>query len=262
MYRQIKFFWMVMRFEARRFRQYPTEMVGAIASHLIDDGLFVLFWYVVSRYGVNQSISTRDVVSYYLITSGLIPFFYVGLGVGSTLLDFIKSGQLSTMLLRPMAPWLYAWAIRTGRNSINLVVGFVMVLAGIYIGLPSYDVNFWALLPMIILNMCCINMAFNIIIGTLGFYSPEAKNIRNAIGHVLRLLQGGLIALYYLPEGVFKVLSLTPFPASSYHLTATLQGRSIEPMSVVIGCIWGIVLLLITTWWLRFSLRRYEAVGL
>ncbi len=110
--------------------------------------------------------------------------------------------------------------------------------------------------------MFCINMAFNIFVGNVGFYSPEAKGIKNCIQHVLRLLQGGLIALHYLPIGMVTVLNLTPFPASAYHLAATLQGRVVQPLSVLIGLFWSILLILLTTKLMRYSLKKYEAVGI
>src|SRR5687768_6957952 len=115
-------------FEAQRFRAFPLELFASLSARLIEATLYITFWLLVGTLSSNQNIDPVDVISYYLIISGLTPFFYSGFGIGSQTIKLIKSGELNQTLIRPVNPIFFPWALRTGRNLVNLIFGLVQVI--------------------------------------------------------------------------------------------------------------------------------------
>lgn len=249
-------------FEALRFRAYPLELVASLFSRLAEVTLYITFWLIVSALSQKGDIHPQDIVGYYLIITGLTPFFFAGFGVGSMAIDQIKNGQLSQVLVRPINPIWYPWANRVGRNSINLLFGLAEIAAGMIIsgGLKPEALPF--LLP-VLFNTFMINAAFNIMIGSCAFYFTEGRGIKNAALHVASFARGEKMPIHLMPPGLASFLLLTPFPASQYHLAIVLQGNRLPAWGdVLIGFMWSIALLITAVWLWQRGLRRYEAVGL
>jgi len=260
--KRLKLLWFMSLFEAQRFRAFPFEVVASVFSRILESALFITFWLLVGTFSTSADIVPSDVIGYYMIISGLVPFFFSGFGIGSETIKLIKGGELNQILIRPINPILYPWAMRTGKNSINLIFGLLQIILGIIIagGLSLKSLPF--LLPVLI-NTFLINFAFNLILGSIGFYLIEAGGVKNAFLHVARLGRGELIPLYLMPASVATALQFTPFPASQYHLTILLQGNRLPSWgSVLLGMVWGVSLLYVAIKIWSKGLRKYEAVGI
>jgi ABC-type uncharacterized transport system permease subunit len=114
----------------------------------------------------------------------------------------------------------------------------------------------------VLLNTLLINAAFNIMIGTVGFYTAEAMGIKNSFELSAGLLRGSLIPLFLMPASVAAGLQLSPFPASQYHLARLLQGYPPEWQYVAVGSVWafGLIVLAVKLW--HRGLEKYEATGI
>jgi ABC-2 type transport system permease protein len=259
----VRLFPRLVWFEAQRYRAYPLEAIATVAERLIYAGLFILFWLLVGRYSGAQNIHAKDVIGYYMLMSGLIPFFYTNFSIANDFIVLVKEGRLSQLLIRPVNVLVYPWAQRTGRSVLNYIVSICLIAGGLLVSAPHWTPAEAALFVPVIINMFFINAAFNVLIGTIAFYFVEAKGFQSSCNNLFRLLRGEIIALYYMPPQIAHALQFTPFPASLYHLTALLQGKyPPAPWQVAIGSLWaaGLSLLAILAW--RRGLKKYEAVGL
>jgi ABC-2 type transport system permease protein len=259
---QLRLLFSMCWFEAQRFKAYPLEIVGSLAARLSEAALYITFWLIVSQFSANQTIKLLDVVSYYMIITGLIPLFYIGYGIAAQMIDMIKTGELNQVLIKPVNPLLYPWARRTGRNLINTTFGLLQASVGIYLmgGIPA---RAWPFLIPVLFNTILLNAAFNISIGALGFYITEARQLKNAILLLASFARGERMPIYLMPAHIVGFLMLTPFPASQYHLAILLQGVRLPVwQDVWIGTIWGIALFSASLWFWKRGLRRYEAVGI
>lgn len=258
---QAKLLWSMCVFEAQRFRAYPLELVASVFGRLAETALYTSFWLIVASLS-NGGIEPLDIISYYLIMSGLIPFFNLNLGVAGMTLEHIKSGELSQTLLKPVSPILFPWAARTGRSLFNYAVGVLQIVAGMVLS-GGLQPEAWPFLLPVLLNMFCINASFNIFVSALGFYFTEARNLKNAWLHIASFARGEKMPLHFMPPGLAAFLMFTPFPASQYHLAILLQGVRMPTWSdVLIGCAWSVVLLAGAIAFWKRALRRYEATGL
>jgi ABC-type uncharacterized transport system permease subunit len=249
-------------FEAQRFRAYPLEILAGVFSRVAEVLLYGTFWIVVGQFSPSGSINPQDIIGYYLIISGLTPFFYAGFGIAGLMSSMIKNGELSQALIRPINPIIYPWALRTGRNFINLVFGLLQVVIGIIIsgGLRVEALPF--LLP-VLLNTAALNAAFNILIGAGGFYTTDGNGLKNAFLHLASFLRGEKMPIYLMEPGFAHLLMLTPFPASMYHLATVFHGTHLpEWGDVLVGSAWAITLLWVSIKVWKSGLRRYEAIGI
>lgn len=259
----LKLFPSLVWFEAKRFSAYPLEAIANIIERSIGTVLFILLWLIISQHSGDSSLNTKEIISYFLIIGGLTPFLYAGMGIAGMFSKLIKNGELNQLLLRPVNVLVYPWAIRTGRNALNILVGSIQIIIGLLIVTPTISINAAMLLVPVLLNAFLINAAFNVLLGSLGFYFIEVKGFISTFVHIARLLRGELIPLFLMPIGLQVFLQFTPFPASMYHLVGLLQGTYIpEFWQVGIGALWSIVLLLCARKFWQIGLRQYEAIGL
>lgn len=249
-------------FEAQRFKAFPLEIVASIFARVAETSLFITFWLLVGKYSSSGNIDPRDVISYYMIITGLTPFFYLGFGIASQTIKLIKTGELNQILVKPVNPIFYPWAIRTGRNLISLIFGLIQVVIGIIIA-GGISVDALPYLIPVLINTLILNGAFNIILGTCGFYLTDANGVKNAFLHLAVLCRGELIPLFLMPVSVATFLQFTPFPASQYHLAILLQGNRLPEWGfVLIGSLWAAVLLFAAVRFWKHGLKKYEAVGI
>lgn len=257
-----KILFVMTMFEARRFKMYPTEAAASVLSRLIEILFYVTFWLIVAEYSESTTIIPSQIISYYLIINGITSFFFTQLGIGSLMNRMIKSGNLNTVLIKPVSPLLVPWSQRAGRNFFNMTLGGIQVIIGVIIA-GGLTFNAGILLPFILFNTIVLNLAFNFIVGTFAFYFTEASGIKNSAVHIYNLCGGVLIPLFLMPASVASALQFTPFPAGQYHMAILLQGvYTVQPMFVAIGCMWAVGLMAFAIWFWKYSLRKYEAIGI
>lgn len=262
MLRKISLWFAMCWFEAQRFRAYPLEVAAGIFSRVIEVVLYGAFWVIVGQFAPPGTIDARDILGYYMIITGLTPFFYSGFGIAGMMVDMIHTGALNQTLIRPISPILSPWAMRTGRNLINLAFGLLQIIIGIILsgGLRLDALPF--LLP-VLFNTAALNAAFNIMLGSAGFFLTDGRNFKNAFLHAASFLRGERMPIYLMDPNFAHLLMLTPFPASMYHLAILFHGNQLPLWSdVLIGMAWSVVLLYgsIKIW--KIGLRKYEAVGI
>jgi ABC-2 type transport system permease protein len=249
-------------FEAQRFRAYPLELFANIFGRIAEATLYGTFWIVVAQFTAPGSINPIDIIGYYMIITGLSPLFYTGFGIAGLTNDMIKSGALNQALIRPINPIIYPWALRTGRNAVDIVFGIIQVIIGVSItgGLQTEALPF--LLP-VLFNTAALNASFNILLGALGFYLTEGRGFKNAFLHLASFLRGEKMPIYLMQPAFIEILMLTPFPASIYHLAVTLKGTHLpEWQDVLVGSIWAVVLLFAAVRVWKTGLKKYEAIGI
>jgi ABC-type uncharacterized transport system permease subunit len=250
----------MMSNEARRYLSYPIEVISTVLKRLLAPLLFIVFWFAVGSH--SSAVSPKDLISYSLVASGLTKVFISDFSIATMIQKMIKYGEISHMMLRPMSLILQPFAKYAGHNIADGFVNVAFVIGGLVIGGASWSTVGY--LPFVVVNALLINISFNLLLGSLGFYTPGASSIKNTLHHFAQLLRGSTVPFYLIAPIVIKVLNYTPFPASMYHVVLALRGRNdlLKPADVAIGFVWALILFTVSTLVWRRSSRRYEAVGL
>lgn len=260
----MRFYYDVFKFNFLTELAYPIEIVGFIIRKLINLGFLIFFWLVVSKTNSGVFDFTR-MVSYFLISQAVTDLtFSTGARFGRDIQKMIKSGELSNHLLKPVDILRFLFASFAGGRTTVTMYALITLILGIAIYPSIQAVNF-LLFIITLLFTAITGVGINILIGVLGFYSPEAKNFQNIYDHINKILSGALIPLDYFPSTIKSFASLSPFPVLAYYPTVILQkgGLNMDTYFKLGLCaFWAFVLLLIANLAWKKALKIYDGVGI
>lgn len=260
LWRQLGIIWIMSVFWFQRFKFQRFEFFGQLVINFIDVGLVGFIWYLVARHS-ELPLSPQYILSYYLLISVTISLLFNQLGVGNILLKEIKDGTFNRYLLQPIHPIVASYATMMGRTLLSRLVHIILYsLAAVFIF--TLEIRNIPVLLMVLVIGFAINLGFNVLVATMGFYITDAQGFKNTILHSFRFLQGALVPLILLPEGLQRVLAYTPFPASLYWPVVALRGDAVPIASIAYGAAWAVVIPVSALYFFRYSLRKYEGVGI
>jgi ABC-2 type transport system permease protein len=188
---------------------------------------------------------------------------YNGFGYGIWLAKSIKTGTLSSDLVRPVPILSYTLASRIGDRLPVMILSVISVAIGLAV---SPEVKLPGVFIAIAAMLCgfAVSVSINILIGTLAFITPEIQGYKNAISHVARFFSGLAIPLAFFPTAVRWYIELLPFAAPISTPIMTLRqgpSRAIG-WALLASLVWALALSLLTRWHWHYQLRRYDAVGI
>ena len=133
--------------------------------------------------------------------------------------DGILSGTIAYELARPTDLYVM-WFTRSAANRLSRAVLRCMPILVVAVFLPepfrlaapANAAAFGWFALTLVLGLLTV-VAFSMLVYISAFYTLSSQGIRLVVSAVGDLLMGGLIPLPFMPEGVQKVLELTPFAA-------------------------------------------------
>ncbi len=179
----------------------------------------------------------------------------------------ISTGELNTLLLRPVHPLLHHLMTNLAalplRTALAAPIGvLVIVFAGgaVFGG----SLGELALLPVALVGAWLINFCVQVMIGSLAFWITSSSALYEVWVTCYVVLSGYAVPTSLLPAGLTTVVRFLPFHAGLGFPVELLMGR-LSPRELLIGFAvqWSWVLVLMlgarVTW--RRGVRVYGAVG-
>lgn len=182
--------------------------------------------------------------------------------------DEINKGDLSNYLIKPMNYFTYQFARDIGDKGLNIIFSIIELTILILLLKPPLFIQtnlellglaFLAILLGILLFFCC-----NLLLGMIGFWSPEVWAPRFIFMTLLMFFSGGLFPLDILPDKIYRIFEFLPFGYMMYFplkiylgqltMSAIMQGLMVSGLWVLI--LFGIVELI----WKK-GLKGYAAYG-
>ncbi len=182
----------------------------------------------------------------------------------------ISNGELTNMLLKPINYFSY-WITRDiAYKILNILFGFVEVVALILILKPDIFLQnnplfFFTFILSVIISMF---IYFNILMITsfVPFWVPElawgAQFLVLAV--VVEFLSGASFPIDIFPHFIYQILMVTPFPYLIFAPIKIYLGNfsyQIIFQSLTIGLIWSLILWKISHMVWEKGLKVYEGVG-
>ncbi len=243
---------------------YRGDIWLNIVNKLITLSGVIFLWSIIGRISSDVA-ETRLLISYFLIANGVQGLVDAeSLRFSKAINKEVKLGGLSAHLLRPVNTVMFVFANFLGTRGVSMMTTLLLVVIG-FLFLKSVTVL------QIFLFLVCVALAFvvafifNMLIGTLSFWSPESHHFQNVMSHFLRVFSGVLIPISFFSGTAREVLIRSPFPSLGYLPAMVIQSKTItvEMMTVLVSTtIWCAILLPICFWFWRKGLRRYEAIGI
>lgn len=245
---------------ALRYVHYPIELLMAALNRFTTVAMVTLFWFIVAR-NSDVGVEVLDLVGYFLIVSGLSQLMLGGLAGASAVHKRIMDGSLNAYLIRPMHPFFYLYYQQVGYLAPFFFLSFFLIFLGVSLSANLATIS----IPLIVLTFVCayaINVSFNILIGSIGFYVVEASGIKNAFGHIIYMSQGFLIPIFLTPQWWQNYVFASPFAASLYNPIRAFQGEHLETWYLISGAVWALVLIPVSLRVWKRAIRQYEGVGI
>ncbi|MBD3365939.1 hypothetical protein GF360_01195 [candidate division WWE3 bacterium] len=260
----MKVYYDVIKFNFKEIFSYPSEVVAYFIRKSIHLGFLIIFWVVVTQDN-GEIFEARKTISYFLISSAIVDITFLnGTRFGRRIQKLIKRGELSNYLLKPIDTIKYLFAGYIGRKGTVAFFAIILLTVGIYLQPPKSLLYLPLALTSIILTTLT-GLGVNIIMATVGFYTPEAGSLKNVFEHTRRLLSGALIPLSYFPPLIKKLTEISFFPVLTYYPTVIVQGT--EPLQSVlimllISAGWAVALLTLGKILWEKALKNYDGVGI
>jgi ABC-2 type transport system permease protein len=252
----------IVKFNFLKFFSYPYEIVGGTTKRVCDLLLLLLFWSIVAK---TNHINMEQIVSYFLIATSISNLGTFGaLSFAGTINEMVQYGELNNYLIRPLNTILYLLATFTGRVGVAHIFSLTTFIIGVTL-VHQTSLYIYLIFLLSVFYALVISVSVNVFVSIISFYTTEAKGIRNVMIHVLRLFSGLWIPLNFLPEQFKSVMFALPFSHVIYFPVHILQQKTLsnsDYSSVMISGIWAVVLPFFAYLLWKFSIKRYEAVGI
>lgn len=182
--------------------------------------------------------------------------------------DIINQGKLSHYLVRPMSFFSYYIARDIGDKTLNILfaVGEIFVLF-LVLRPPvviQYNGTYIILAIVAAIIAMVLYFVFSMLLGLLGFWTPEVWGPRFLSIVVIEFFAGSLFPLDILPAPLFAISRILPFGYFIYFPIKVYLGQLPLPEVIgglTLGCIWVGVLGLFTQYIWHRGLRIYSAEG-
>ncbi len=243
---------------------YRSEVWLSILSKLVSLLGVVFLWSIVGKLSGGVA-GVSSLASYFLIANavqGLVDA--ESLRFSKVITHEVKLGGLSTHLLRPVNPVMFMYANFWGTRGMYILTALVFMLLG-FSFLPSISLLQIVLFLISLLLSFAVAFVFNLFIGSLSFWTPEANHLQNVMSHILRVFSGVLIPVSFFSGPAKTALILSPFPALAYLPSILVQSKVVTTeMWTIFGAaiFWSAVLLPASFWFWKKGLKRYEAIGI
>ncbi|MBK8013685.1 MAG: ABC-2 family transporter protein [Deltaproteobacteria bacterium] len=178
----------------------------------------------------------------------------------------IRTGQLSSLLLRPVHPLAYFAAMNLGALPFRLLI-LCPIVIGAFLALPEIhlELSWWRVLLFFETTILAWLLTFLIqsIFGMLALYTQQSLALQDAWFGVWSLLSGYLIPLELMPK-VHDVAIWLPFRSMNALPTEIILGlltgdALMQGLLVQVGWVVGVVIFVAFFW--RRAIRRFEAFG-
>lgn len=182
--------------------------------------------------------------------------------------DDIIQGSLSNFLLKPFNYFYYWFAKDLGDKLMNIAFALIeLALLVIALRPPLFiQTDILYLIFFIISIVIAIFLFFfcNILLGMIGFFSPEVWAPRFIFMVLIGFFSGGYFPLDILPKSIFYIFRILPFNYLTYFpLKIYLKQIPLIEITtgIVSGITWVFVLYVLIRYFWRIGLGEYTAQG-
>ncbi len=255
--------WSIIRIQLSVNLAYRGNILFWLLIHLVGFIVLYCFWTAIySDRELVQGIGFSQMISYLLAVSMIREFVLVApeYEINST----IKSGKLSSYLVRPFAYPIHVLLSSSLWHMIETAMGIAIYLVIAYFLIPDMQWHWsWTILPLIILGHI-ISSLLSLCLGTLAFWLTEASAFYY-YKEILIFLVGGILFPYQLmPTWVQQIMNILPFYGSMGLPAELLTNLSTTPNTsywFLTLIIWSLMLLIASSLLWKRGVRHYEAIG-
>lgn len=225
------------------------------------------FWLAMTSQTSNLFGYSQKLMITYILGTSLIGSIVLSSKTGEVG-ENINNGDLSIFLIRPINYFYYWLARDLGDKAMNILFSIFELTILYLIFHPSLfvqtDFVFIILSFLSTILALILYFLFNLLLGFIGFWSPEIWGPRFIFYIIITFFAGGLFPLDILPNALFSVFKLLPFSYLLYFPIKIYLGQiNITEIytGIFVSLAWIIFMyLIVKSVWIK-GLRSYTAQG-
>ena len=192
---------------------YKYEFFLTIIKQFFFIFVTSLFWKALyANVTEPMEVSVEDMLIYSVISVFLQNFF--ARSVEGELRGRIRSGNISLDYLKPINMFGMMFANDVGNIIVNIIQRFlpVLIFSMIFIVVPL-PISVSAFILFVISTLMSFFILWNIsaIFGLLYFWLTDTGDIGGVKEHIINLLSGALIPIWFFPKTLQSILNFLPF---------------------------------------------------
>jgi ABC-2 type transport system permease protein len=222
---------------------------------------------ITDDYGLIGGYSFNAFVLYYLLYSVFRNF--KASDISSVFEEWVREGQLSKVLLKPVNPIVYLIVRESARVLIEFLLSLIIFIPIISLNSgfrDSLSISVETIFFVVIFSMSSFlfTSLLYLIIGTFSFWTKSIAGVENLFQQAVEILRGGWFPLDIAPVIFQKIFFILPFSYTLYAPIKILVG-GIDQIDIPKGLlsifISSSILLIILIFLWKKGLKNYEAVG-
>ena len=192
---------------------YEFNVYGNILMQTIIMITSAFFWKALYKNQETVSgVGVNDMLIYIVMSSALSVLLFTN--VERRIQDSVIKGTVATDMMKPVNLFAVYFAEDVGSVIALLLQNLlpILIIGSLMIKLPVMA-DIWDL-PLFIVSVAesiLINWLIAALFGMMAFSAVNINALIQVKKHLIRLLSGSIIPLWFFPEGVSKVLSFLPF---------------------------------------------------
>lgn len=201
----------------------------------------------------------------YIIFSNLIANFVLGTRT-TDIANEINQGKIINYLLKPLSFFKYYLSKDLVDKTINLVFALLEISLLIFLFNSPFiiqkDLTTFPLFLIFLTIGSLISFYINILLSLIAFWTTQVWGPRFIFLVVINFISGSYFPLDLLPQPIFKLILLTPFPYLYYIPTMIYIKKSLFSWRIIFpGLFWLLFFLLITKIVWNKGLRNFSFYG-
>ena len=209
----IKKYLYVIKTQIIRSMAYEFNVYGNIIMQTIIMITSAYFWKALYKGKTMVGDVDVDSMLTYVIMSSILSVLFIT-NVERRIQNSVEKGTVATDLIKPINVFGVYFAEDIG-NIIALVFQNMLpifIIGSLLIKVPAMaDVNDLPLFVISVLESFLINWLIAALFGMIAFKTVSIDALIQVKKHLIRLLSGSIIPIWFFPAGVAKVLSSLPF---------------------------------------------------
>lgn len=228
---------------------YRFSFIISILTEILWVFIQINVWQALFRNRVTiNNIDLNDMISYVILT--LFISALTDTWVGGELADSINSGEIGSVLIKPINIKYYLIAEDLGRKLANILFSIIptCIIASLYWGFILPDINLSFLLFILsLINGMVIMYLINYILGLLAFWLHTSWYISWYLRAFFILFSGSMVPLWFYPDILYNMSRYLPFRLISFDpINIYLDKLSIQDsIFVIISQLFWILILFV-----------------
>lgn len=203
----------VFKLQIQKALAYRFDVYSNVLGQCIVMFATAFFWKALYiGHDTVKGVSVEEMLTYTIISSAMAMVFNIN--VQNRVTDSVWKGTIATDMVRPISLFGLYFFEDLGNTAMLLLqnVAPIIIIGCVFITVPKPDSLMAFLLFLICLTISYLmNWLFAACFSTLAFVVIRIGPLGATKEHLIRLLSGSIIPMWFFPEGLRKVLEFFPF---------------------------------------------------